>query len=448
MWKSRRPPVEIEKNIKLTNQISLILFFVAAPYIYIFQFSGEPIIGWAVVPTVTLFAATVVLNYFGHYRLSRYLLVINASFSTFFFAAKFGRQSGIQLLYLAFSTFPLVIFKVTETKETFFSVLLPMACLAILELSNYSLLEQIQVNDDYRTIIYWTAIAVVPTIIVVCIRYYAILNFRAESELESKNQALTESIDALAKSNDRLNTAYDEIKQARAAAERSAQLAAYATLTRGIAHEIRNPVAMARSGAEIFADPDIDLVTKEEFARCIIENLDRTLDIVSTMLKFGGAKAENKQRLQINHLIESSALLSKTRCVNAGVALHMNLERVPEIEADPGALQQILTNLILNAVEAMEDAPQLRPHHLTIHSYFKESETHASVAIEITDTGPGISKTDQGRVFDSFYTTKHDNQGLGLSMVMRLVEDHGGTVEIESNPDVTPGTTVRLELPV
>ncbi len=428
-------------NIRATNQIALLLLLTASPYIYIFRLSGNPLLGWTVIPAVILFGVTIWLNRLRLFNAGRFLLVFNASLATMFFAATFGRDAGIQLLYLAYAAFPMVIFKPTEIKKIVLATIIPLTCLATLEISNYQFVPQTYVTAQYLRIVYSTAILAVPAVIILCLRFYAVLQYKTESSLMDANANLNRSNAKLKLAYDELQTTYKDLAQARQVAEKSSQLAAYATLTRGIAHEIRNPVAMARSGAEIFSDPTSDMETKEEFARCIIENLDRTLAIVSSMLRYGNASANNKIRLQLNTIIASTALLSRPRCDESHIHLQVSLGDIPPIEADAGALQQILTNLILNAVEAMETIPG--PHYLHVST----RTTDSWIEISFKDTGPGIGETDQARIFDSFFTTKHDNQGLGLSIVARLVEDHGGEIKIHSHPELERGAEFIIQLP-
>jgi signal transduction histidine kinase len=110
---------------------------------------------------------------------------------------------------------------------------------------------------------------------------------------------------------------------------------------------------------------------------------------------------------------------------------------VPEINADPGMLQQAVLNLAINACQAMPDGGTLR---ITCRSAARRR-----VEVDIEDTGTGIPPEDLGRIFDLYFTTKDKGSGIGLSMVFRIVQLHDGDIEVQSTPG--RGTTFKLVFP-
>jgi signal transduction histidine kinase len=116
---------------------------------------------------------------------------------------------------------------------------------------------------------------------------------------------------------------------------------------------------------------------------------------------------------------------------------------VPKIRANGGALNQVWTNLIDNALDALETLPPGTPRHIGVHTILEPS----AVLVEVEDSGPGIPLDVQRRMFEPFFTTKPvgDGTGLGLDIVQRIIREHKGTIRVESEPGKT---TIQVRLPL
>jgi signal transduction histidine kinase len=146
-------------------------------------------------------------------------------------------------------------------------------------------------------------------------------------------------------------------------------------------------------------------------------------------------------KLQAVHL---ASLVSEVSSITAPEAAHRHIAiktdcptGLPEINADPGMLQQALLNLALNACQAMPEGGTLR--------IACRAAAHRRVEVAVEDTGVGIPPEDLGRIFDLYFTTKEKGSGIGLSMVFRIVQLHDGDIEVQSTPG--SGTTFKLIFP-
>jgi len=219
------------------------------------------------------------------------------------------------------------------------------------------------------------------------------------------------------------------------------RLAAVGTLAAGLAHEIRNPLngaqlhvtflerGLRRAGADT---ETIDAVT------VVGDEIKRLSALVNEFLDFARPRPLQKKRVILQALCERVAQVSSADATNAGCSIMTELPKTPlEVEIDTDKMEQVLLNLISNAVEAMSPTGggkvTVRARRLPVQA-----------VIEIEDEGPGLPAMD-APIFDAFYSTKPNGTGLGLSIVHRIVTDHGGTVSVESRPG---HTVFRVTLPL
>ncbi|OGC36959.1 hypothetical protein A2311_04835 [candidate division WOR-1 bacterium RIFOXYB2_FULL_48_7] len=226
-----------------------------------------------------------------------------------------------------------------------------------------------------------------------------------------------------------------ELDRAEKAAEHAQYLASLGTLTAGVAHEIRNPLTVVRSQVEGIADKARDIEYLKEFRQQALAQIDRITGIIERMLTLSQDKAGQAVEVNINPLIDS--VLPALNPVNTTVI--RELQAVPNIKGDPEEIRKMLVNLCQNALEAMREQPSGK---LTIKTF----PDGGRVVIEITDTGKGVPKELKGKIFDPFFSTRHEGAGLGLPIVYRIVREHGGEVSVHSD-GVEKGSTFKVVLP-
>jgi signal transduction histidine kinase len=217
----------------------------------------------------------------------------------------------------------------------------------------------------------------------------------------------------------------------------SEKLASLGRLAAGIAHEIRNPLGIISGSAETLLKQD-DRETQREMAQYIMEESERINSMINNFLHFARPK---EPRLQSYNLVE---LLSRTLQLITPEARSRNIDivkRIPDepllARIDPEQIQQALMNITLNALEAMPEGGVCRV------ALSKNGKNR--VAIRLSDTGPGISEDVVPRIFDPFFTTKERGTGLGLSIAHTIIENHGGSISVNTRPQ--KGTTFVINLP-
>ena len=214
-------------------------------------------------------------------------------------------------------------------------------------------------------------------------------------------------------------------------------------LTSGIAHEVGTPLNIISGRAEIA----LRALPPEHAARAdlevIVGQIDRISGIIRSLLDTVRLQKPEIQRVALPPIVERLARLLDHLARRRGVTVGASLsEGLPDVAADPGHLQQVLLNLLMNALEATP--PDGR---ITVEAWACPHDGRPGVAVAVSDTGSGIPTGALGRVFDPFFTTKPPGQGtgLGLAIARDIVREHGGTLAVQSRADL--GTTFTLWLP-
>ncbi|MBI5607086.1 MAG: HAMP domain-containing protein [Deltaproteobacteria bacterium] len=227
---------------------------------------------------------------------------------------------------------------------------------------------------------------------------------------------------------------------------RSEKLISLGRLSAGVAHEIRNPLN-AIKGAIIYLqrkrseDPLI-----KDYTRLVLEEIDRLSQFVTEFLYFARQAKPKRLPTDLNKLIQSTQNLFKKHSEEKEITFHPILEKdLPIVFIDGHQIEQVLVNLFINAIEAMPGGGKL----MILTRTFKEGEDplHPSwVKIKVKDTGVGIPREHLKNIFDPFFSTKETGTGLGLPISLGIIEAHGGTLQITSQPG--EGTRVTIKLPI
>jgi C4-dicarboxylate-specific signal transduction histidine kinase len=216
-------------------------------------------------------------------------------------------------------------------------------------------------------------------------------------------------------------------------------------LASSLAHEITQPIASARNNAraaENFLNmqpPDLGEI--REAVGCVVGDVDRAGNIVARIREQIKKAPPRKERFDLNAAINEVIVLARSITIRNGVSVQTRLanELLP-IQGDRVQLQQVVLNLILNAVEAMSSV-ETGARELLIST----EQENMGVLVAVRDRGPGIAATDLERVFESFYTTKSSGTGLGLSICRSIIDAHGGRLWAEANK--SRGALFQFTLP-
>ena len=240
---------------------------------------------------------------------------------------------------------------------------------------------------------------------------------------------------------EKLLSVLDELSRTQAQLVHSEKLASLGVLAGGVAHEINNPLMVILGRTELtLMDEDIPSTARDNLDT-IRQETERIAEIVHSLLTFSRKSRQEKiEDISVNDVLERTLMLSEHQLTLGNVRVIKELDPdLPEIRTNPGQLQQVFMNLIINAHHAMPDGGEL-----TVRT---SSLPEDRVFIEIEDSGCGIPSESLDRVFDPFFTTKEEGKGtgLGLSVSRNIVESQGGEIGVQST--VGLGTVFRVVLP-
>ncbi len=222
----------------------------------------------------------------------------------------------------------------------------------------------------------------------------------------------------------------------------AAKLAAVGEMAAGIAHELNNPLTSVTGFAELALD-DIpeDSETRKDL-EIVMREAVRARDVVRRLLDFARQSESERARASLNEVVDDVVALSRHLIRTSGVTLKLELEiNLPWVLVDVNQMKQVLLNLIHNALQAMPAGGELV---IATESAYRDARDW--IIVSVCDTGVGIPKLDQARIFEPFYTTKGNQggTGLGLSVTYGIITDHGGQIEVESQPGSGSKFTVWL----
>jgi signal transduction histidine kinase len=201
-------------------------------------------------------------------------------------------------------------------------------------------------------------------------------------------------------------------------------------LTASIAHEIRNPITAAKSLVQQMGE---DPASREnvEYARVALEELERVERSVSHLLRFARDEEVVFEELHMAAVVREAVASLEERAARLGAELRVEADADGELRGDAEKLRRVIVNLVANALDALEGAGTAQPRVVVQTG---ESLAATEVWVRVRDNGPGIPAEEQARVFGPFHTTKPGGTGLGLAIARKIVEAHGGSIELSSVP--------------
>ncbi len=217
------------------------------------------------------------------------------------------------------------------------------------------------------------------------------------------------------------------------------RLAAVGRMAGGVAHEVRNPLSSIKGLALLLKNKFAAGSKEQDTADLLIQETERMNRTITEMLSFTRPTALHLRPVDLSALLQRSLQLIKAEAADNKIetALVVGQQLVP-ILGDDDRLQQVMMNVLLNAMQAMEHGGQLT---VTLSN----KEKNQAVELRISDTGEGIAPELLPQVFYPYFTTKQSGTGIGLAISQKIIADHGGSIELESEPG--KGTTVIIVLP-
>ncbi len=219
---------------------------------------------------------------------------------------------------------------------------------------------------------------------------------------------------------------------------RAEHLATLGEMATGLAHEIRNPLAGIAGVIEIIGRDLPTTSPAREVVKDVRQEIARINHIVTDLLQTARPHPPKVRKSDLNVTVEHAVMLGRQQALAKGIEINLHKDpSLPEVEHDSDQIHQVLLNLLLNSLQAID------PHgkvEVTL------SRRDSNAVIEVTDNGRGIPAENLPNIFRPFYTTKGEGTGLGLSLARRIVEDHHGRINVTST--VGKGTTFAVILPL
>lgn len=241
-----------------------------------------------------------------------------------------------------------------------------------------------------------------------------------------------------------LKLAAQEVQRTQWALHQSEKLSALGKLLAGVAHELNNPLAVVKAQAEMLGMETEGTGLAARASR-IGRAADRCVRIVQTFLSLARQRPPVREPIQLNTLVEQVVDLLAFQVWTAGIEVRRQFAPdLPATTGDPDQVHQVVMNLALNAIQALESQPVGRRRCMTLSTGV--GAAGSTVWLEIEDSGPGVPEALRGRIFEPFFTTKDQGKGtgMGLSFSRAMIEGHGGTLDLIGGAG---GARFRLTLP-
>ncbi len=225
------------------------------------------------------------------------------------------------------------------------------------------------------------------------------------------------------------------LKERLAHAERLSSLGEMAA---GISHEIRNPLGIIRSSAELLKKKIAKVDPQNTFPDIIVEEASRLNRIVTDFINYAKPRDPNLALCRVEEIIDKNITFLEAQNKQQGYVIKKNIQdALPEILADSAMVYQSFLNILINAMQSMPDGGRI---------LVEISSNDHRVTVHFDDEGQGIPPENLNKIWDPFFTTKEQGTGLGLGIVKNIIESHGGSIQIVNRP--VRGTRVTIELPL
>ncbi len=230
-----------------------------------------------------------------------------------------------------------------------------------------------------------------------------------------------------------------QVKELEQEVRRNERLAALGKMAAGLAHELRNPLSSIK-GLTLLLRSKVDGDDEgRKTAGILIQEVERLNRSIGELLDYARPHTLQLEKIEISEVVTKSLMLVSTDAEGAGVSVTTALEKPLYTLGDRDKLNQVFLNLLLNAIQALEAQEGEKALHLRLYG------DNDRIICSVEDSGVGVARENQTRVFDPYFTTKAEGTGLGLTMSAKIIEEHQGSIELQSSPG--HGTVVTVNLP-
>jgi len=234
-----------------------------------------------------------------------------------------------------------------------------------------------------------------------------------------------------------------ELKRLEKEIQRHDRLVALGKMAAGVAHEVRNPLSSIKGFAMLLGSKFKDGSQEHEAANLLVQEAERLNRSITELLNYARPTALRKEPVNLGEIVDLSLKLISSDAQALGVKISLEIEPgLPTISLDKDRINQVLLNLYLNGLQAMEHSASKKELQVSVH----RDEKEGMLLIGVHDTGAGIPQEDLDKILDPYFTTKPDGTGLGLALAYKIIDEHKGTIRFTSSEG--KGTTVSVTLPI
>jgi two-component system NtrC family sensor kinase len=233
---------------------------------------------------------------------------------------------------------------------------------------------------------------------------------------------------------------FQQMQKTQTMMRRSDRLTALGFLTAGLAHEIRNPLVTIKTFIDLLPERYESEEFRSDFSRLAASEVARINALVSELLNFAHPSKPKFKKMDVEMVLKDIVSLVSAEAKKRDITLMVNLQKRVKAKIDEHQIKQVFLNIVLNAIEAVSAHGKIS---IKTRSIKKNSTEY--IQVEISDNGKGIPKKILEHIFDPFFTTKKGGTGLGLSISHQIVQEHNGTIDVESK--LKGGTTFFINLP-
>ncbi len=414
------------RRVFLTNKFAFILALLEFPYIIIFRLLDLPLFSFVILPLVLTNMVCIFLNYKQRYAMSRALFIITAHVAAFMYSLFLGFETGIPNLFFPFIGISILIVEPDNKIGQWFGVLLSFVCFFLLLFNHaYFFYVPTLLNPLYLFVIQCSAALTVFMLTYFFLRFYFQANIMSEKKLKK---------------------AYDIAQIRQKEMETLSRQATLSRLTMGVAHEIRNPLAGMLGRCELVLKKPEDPTAVIKFANILKSCIGKLVKITDAMLKYGVDSTPERMLLNVNHVLEEVVYIAEGKCLKENIVITKSFDTVSDINANHILLYQVFLNLILNAIQSLKHDP--KQIEVSSKQYEQGAPYFEQPCLEIVikDNGGGIPNAIQEKIFDPFFSTKYDQPGLGLSIVLKNIKELNGKLKVTSSS--AKGSVFMIYLPL
>ncbi len=263
--------------------------------------------------------------------------------------------------------------------------------------------------------------------------------FRAEDEIDLLARKFNDMIE-------RLENTYEELRTTQLSLLQSEKLASIGTLVAGFAHEVNNPIAGLQSCIRRISEDPENIEQIKKYVKLMNDAANRVENIITNLLNFARKEEINFETVDLSSVIENALLLAGYQLEQSRIVIENNVNRRYSVRGSQNHLGQVLLNIMLNSIDAINQKVSLNPDSPRRIS-FTCSANKSHVILNIEDSGIGIETDKIDKIFDPFFTTKETGKGtgLGLSISYNIIQQHNGELKVHS--EYNKGTVFTIILP-